>query len=62
MVQNQGNYVDSKVGGGFAINLETDPQNWPNRGANVEGSVAGLLWDLFDPVDAAMRSEMGTAI
>uniref|UniRef100_UPI003BFA23C0 carboxypeptidase-like regulatory domain-containing protein n=1 Tax=Candidatus Amarolinea aalborgensis TaxID=2249329 RepID=UPI003BFA23C0 len=57
MVQNEGNYVDSNSGGGFSINLETDPHNWV-LGANVEGSVAGLLWDLFDPVNPAENDDI----
>ncbi|WP_423223835.1 hypothetical protein [Candidatus Amarolinea aalborgensis] len=57
MVQNEGNYVDSSSGGGFAINLETDPHNWV-LGTNVEGSVAGLLWDLFDPVNPAENDDI----
>ena len=57
MVQNEGNYQDSTVNGIFTINIETEPQNWANRGANVEGAVAGLLWDLFDPVNNAENDD-----
>ena len=57
MVQNDGNYQDSSIGGLLTINLEIDPHTW-GRGADVEGSVAGLLWDLFDPVDAAENDDV----
>ncbi len=51
MVQNDPLYENSGTSG-FVWNLEAEPLSpWP-KGADVEASVAGLLWDLFDPVSA----------
>ena len=63
MVQNDRIYRDSNTQPpyGFSIDLETDPHTWV-RGADVEGSVAGLLWDLFDPVDAAENDDIQLAV
>ncbi len=60
MVQNDQIYRDSSTEPpryGFSIDMETNPHAWA-LGANVEGSVAGLLWDLFDPVDAGENDDI----
>ncbi len=57
MVQNDPVFANNGTGG-YGWNLDSEPNSaWP-KGADVEASVAGLLWDLFDPVSAGDKDTL----